>query len=546
MGTPTSTVWSRVRRVAVTVWLLLCCSALGCDPEGRASFPVPTITTPTATPQHRSTEQDDVIDPIEAEQSQSAELDETEGTAENPFSANHVELSTAARAVDEIASEIYESLSLKPVLVVWLFDATTSSEALRQEVVERLAHDCRVFDESTRSGSLPDHELRWVALAFGQRTEVLLPEPTPDTRAFLSALQSISEDTSGIENTFAAIEKAADAWVPDRNGRERYVFFIIVTDEAGDDPERVDSVAAKLKKLAVQTYVIGPAAPFGYEGSLTPVAEVENWRLVRQGPESREQELVDVTASGRSQAAALMDSGCGPFALTYLTLQTDGHFFVVQNQPSALPVGIDFSPTTDIVRFDPQVVGHYLPEYVSAQEYHRLESDNRARLALNHAAKLPSIALASDLKREFAQKDPAALKRQLDEAQRVVARLEPRLRQFYETLSAGEVDRERLAPRWQANYDLALGRVLAARARLEGYNAMLAKLKSNSTFRQPTSTRWVLDEADTFANDSALNKLARRARDYLERVVSAHSGTPWAWLAKRELQVPMAWNWVEK
>jgi hypothetical protein len=75
---------------------------------------------------------------------------------------------------------------------------------------------------------------------------------------------------------------------------------------------------------------------------------------------------------------------------------------------------------------------------------------------------------------------------------------------------------------------------------------MLAQLKSNGTFRQPDSTRWVLTEADTFAGNSVLNKLARRARGYLEGVVSEHSGTPWAWLAEQELQVPMAWNWVER
>jgi hypothetical protein len=241
-----------------------------------------------------------------------------------------------------------------------------------------------------------------------------------------------------------------------------------------------------------------------------------------------------------------MDSGCGPFALTYLTRETDGHFFIVHRAAEALPAGADFSPATGVVKFAPEVVARYLPEYASAEEYRRLGNDNRARLALSQAARLPSIALATDLKREFAQKDPAALKRQLDEAQRSVARLEPRLRQFYETLAAGEADRERLPPRWQANYDLAMGRVLAARARLEGYNAMLARLKTNATFRRPESTRWVLSEADTFASDSVLNKLARRARDYLERVVSTQSGTPWAWLAERELQVPMDWNWVEE
>lgn len=533
------------------VWLTLCCAMLGCDTVEVAAVRVAPAKakplTAATTPAQTAAEPDDeVLDPIEAEQEQGDDRQESEGMSGNPFLANATGLSSAKRAVDEIASEIYESISLKPVLVVWLFDATSSAQTMRQEVVARLEQDCRVFGEAMKSGHVPAHELHWSAIAFGQKPEMLLPEPTTDSGALIEAVKSILEDNSGMENTFSAIDKAADEFVPHGVGRERYVFFIIVSDEMGDDADRVDAVASRLKKLAVQCYAIGPAAPFGYEGSLTPVAEVENWRQKRQGPESRELELVDVTASGRSQAAALMDSGCGPFALTYLTLQTGGRFFIVHQQPDALRAGIGFSPARDIVQFDPHVVARYLPEYVSAQEYQRLQTENRARQALNQAAKLPNIALATDLKREFAQTDPAALKRQLDEAQRAVARLEPRLRQFYDTLAPGENDRERLPPRWQATYDLAMGRVLAARARLEGYNSMLARLKSNNTFRQATSTRWVLTESETFASDSVLNKLTRRAHDYLERVVSVHSGTPWAWLAEQELQVPMAWNWEEK
>ncbi|HEV3344636.1 MAG TPA: vWA domain-containing protein [Pirellulales bacterium] len=539
---------ARAERLGLMAWLVLGCALTGCDSAQPSAIKAAAATTRAVTrpaaPRNDSDADDEVIDPIDTQRREGSNADENDEPNENPLVAGEGRLSPAARAVDEIASEIYESLSHKSVRVVWLFDATTSAEPLRKEVVERLARNGPILDRCAKSGT--DHELRWSAVAFGQQAELLLANPTLGAGALMKAVESIADDTSGVENTFAAIEKAADEWVGDGGAHDRYVFFIVVTDEVGDDADRVDEVARRLKKRSVQTYVIGPAAPFGYEGSLTPVAEVENWRLVRQGPESREVELVDVTASGRSQAAALMDSGRGPFALTYLTLETDGEFFVVHRAPEALPAGADFSPAAGVVRFDPEVIGRYLPEYVSAEEYRRLQNDNPARLALAQAAKLPNIALATDLKREFAQKDPAALKRQLDEAQRAVARLEPRLRQFYETLAAGEADRGRLPPRWRANYDLAMGRVLAARARLEGYNAMLARLKSNGTFRQPDSTRWVLTEADTFAGDSVLNKVARRAREYLERVVSEHSGTPWAWLAERELQVPMAWNWVER
>ena len=489
---------------------------------------------------------DEVIDPVKNEEDTEPATIAAEETVVNPFTNDDDNrTSVVARAVDEIVANVYESLSLKPVLVVWLFDATTSAESVRREAAVRLARNCDIL-AGLPADQRPENEVHWAALAFGQKIELLVLEPTGDIRDLVTAMDSIAEDNSGVENTFAAIDKAADEWVPEDGTRDRYVFFVVVTDEAGDDAERVDAVAARLKKRLVQTYVIGPAAPFGYEGSLTPVAEIENWRAVRQGPESRELELVDVTAGGRSQAAALMDSGCGPFALSYITLSTDGQFFIFHHHPATTPLGVVFSPATENVRFDTHVVARYLPEYVSAEEYRRLQNGSRARSAMNQAARLPHIALAADVKREFAANDPAAWKRLLDEAQRSVARIEPRLKQFYDTLAAGEDDRDRLPPRWQANYDLAMGRVMAARARLEGYNAMLARLKTNNTFRQPGGTRWVLVDAEAFASDSALNKLAHRAHEYLQRVVSTHSGTPWAWLAEHELKAPMAWNWVEK
>ena len=40
-------------------------------------------------------------------------------------------------------------------------------------------------------------------------------------------------------------------------------------------------------------------------------------------------------------------------------------------------------------------------------------------------------------------------------------------------------------------------------------------------------------------------KLAERARFYLNRVSSEHAGTPWSLLAKRELKEPLGWRWQE-
>jgi hypothetical protein len=114
-------------------------------------------------------------------------------------------------------------------------------------------------------------------------------------------------------------------------------------------------------------------------------------------------------------------------------------------------------------------------------------------------------------------------------------------------LSQGESDRARLAgPRWQAQYDLALGRVLASKARLDGYNSMIAALKRGKTFQNSDSKEWVLEPADHFETESTIRRMAEKAKTYLERVVQEHPGTPWAEIAQQELKTPLGWAWSER
>ena len=88
--------------------------------------------------------------------------------------------------------------------------------------------------------------------------------------------------------------------------------------------------------------------------------------------------------------------------------------------------------------------------------------------------------------------------------------------------------------------------MLAAKARLDGYNAMLAMLKQGKNFANPDSKRWVLEPADEIAVGSALDKMAKNSRVVLKRVVEEHPGTPWAAIAQRELRFPAGWILTEK
>ena len=116
-------------------------------------------------------------------------------------------------------------------------------------------------------------------------------------------------------------------------------------------------------------------------------------------------------------------------------------------------------------------------------------------MALHNAALLPPTAgLDPNVRTSFQkEKDEATLAKQITVAQRAAAERDQPLQQLYDAMTAGEADRPNLTgARWQAEYDLAMGQVLAAKARLDGYNTMLAVLKQGKSFTNPASKRWVL------------------------------------------------------
>ena len=124
------------------------------------------------------------------------------------------------------------------------------------------------------------------------------------------------------------------------------------------------------------------------------------------------------------------------------------------------------------------------------------------------------------------------------------------LNQLFEILKAGESSRESESSlRWQAGYDLAIGQALSAKIRAETYNMMLAMVKTSMKFEPPKdkdtpkNNTWLLSPADTVTTGSRSEKLANKAKTYLQRVVDKHPDTPWAMIAQRELNIPIGWKW---
>ncbi|MBI3838725.1 MAG: VWA domain-containing protein [Planctomycetia bacterium] len=466
----------------------------------------------------------------------------------------------AVGAIDRITQEILLSLEERKTLVVWLFDQSGSLERQRAEIIKRFD---RIYEElgvieASGNPAFKRHDskpLLSAVVAFGQSISFLSARPTDNVGEIKSSVAGMKTDASGIERTFQAVYEATGRYRQFRTQEpRRNVMFVIFTDEVGDDEADLDRTVAICRRLEIPVFCIGVPAPFGRrEASIKYVDpdpkydQTPQWVPVRQGPESFMPELVKI---GSEEADEPMDSGFGPYSLTRLCVETGGIFFAVH--PNRDERRVVTRNDTAILSaqlshfFDPQIMRNYKPDYVSIKEYQKLLAENKARAKLVEASQMSWITPMERPVLNFPKINDADLANRLTTAQHAAAALEPKINQLYEILKQGEKDRPRLTkPRWQASYDLSMGRVLALKVRTESYNAMLAKAKQGMRFQDRKDDTWRLLPADEITVGSTLEKLAEQARVYLERVVREHPKTPWALLAENELKQPLGWQWKE-
>jgi hypothetical protein len=460
----------------------------------------------------------------------------------------------AGGAVDRLTVEIAASLEQRPTLVCWVFDQSVSLSAQRKEIAARLD---RVFDELGMNRSEANRpDLLNTVFAYGQRMQQVTDKPTAVAADVVSAIQNIPVDESGVEMTFSAIRLAAEQARPMRIGPpRRNVMIVAFTDEVGNDQQLADQTAQYCRAQGMPVYVVGVPAPFGMAQVKMKFVEFdpkydsgEQWAVVDQGPETLYPEFVRVHPR---EADEPIDSGFGPFSLSKLCYETGGIYFAVHPNRNATGrvSSADVAPMASRLRqfFDPAALKDYRPDYVAAGKSEQMVVANKAKKSLVEAAKASQIAPMESPTMTFPRVDDGALALLLGEAQKVAARIQPKIDALYGILSAGAADRDKIQEkRWQAGYDLAMGRVLAVKISTDAYNIMLAQAKTGMKFKNPNNDTWVLEPSDDVsATGSQTDKLAKQARMHLERVVKDHPGTPWAFLAAEELRTPLGYAWSE-
>ena len=460
----------------------------------------------------------------------------------------------ASGAVDRLTVEIAASLEQRPTLVCWVFDQSVSLAAQRKEIAARLG---RVFDElgmNKARANRPD--LLNLVFAYGKGMQQVIEKPTSDADAVVAAIENIAVDDSGVEMTFAAIRAAAERAKLLRIGPpRRHVMIVAFTDEVGNDPQLADQTAQVCRTQGIPVYVVGVPAPFGLPQVKMKFVEFdpqydggEQWAVVDQGPETLYPEFVRIHPR---EAEEPIDSGFGPFYLSKLCAETGGIYFAVHPNRGARGRVSDaeVAPMASRLRrfFAPDALKAYRPDYVAAVKIDQMIVANKAKKALVDASRSSQISPMDAPTMVFLRVDDGALALLLAEAQKGAAKIQPKIDALYGTLAAGAADRDAIKEkRWQAGYDLAMGRVLAVKIRTDAYNIMLAQAKTGMKFKNPKNDTWVLQPSDDVsATGSQTDKLAKQCRTYLERVVKDHPGTPWAFLATEELKTPLGYAWTE-
>ncbi|MBT4844556.1 MAG: hypothetical protein HON92_03905 [Planctomycetaceae bacterium] len=463
--------------------------------------------------------------------------------------------------VNQLLERFKQSKDDAPTLVVWIVDRTKSAANMVDAVKMQTQYfyDGLVIEEEQQTETNSEEalteqtQLLTSVYSFGESTERHLAA-SGDFKAVTAAFTQISIDSSGVENSFAAVRQATDDVLDFRRKQGYEVFLVVVTDEAGDDQDQAELLRSDLAKYVIPVYVVGVHAPFGKRAILPEHVEAgvdgaAGRMFINQGPETRDTEQLLMEYPTASMVTETVDSGFGPFAWEYICRISGGSFLALRapgytssmlNRPGSRPVAL-------IGSYKRSSLQKYAPDYISQAEYEAKIQENKALAALIQVSKLETIPVLNNPKRDFVKRDEAGFSRDLSQSQLTAAQLEPALLQAYEILRLGESDRSKLTNlRWQAGYDLAMGRLLAARSRVEGYNAMLALMKRGKTFENETSTTWVLVPSMDTEVGSVIKKIGERAVQYLERVKTEHSGTPWARMAEMELQVPVHWQWQEQ
>jgi len=479
----------------------------------------------------------------------------------DPQAGGLVQQASVTGALNGVLGHIRGESQQDMLQVVWLLDASISLHTDRQEIATQLVP---FYKEMISRPDKREKPFRSVVVGYGDRP-IIIQRSTDNAARVVQAIAGMSADPSGLEHVFTAIQFAMKSF-----GEWKGTTVIVLwTDESGDDLAKLEETIRLCREHRTIVHVVGPQAVLGMEQGLqsyvVPQTNQAFLLPVKRGPDAALPERLrlpywfDSTSPPWSQNGAYISSqgavsyggplregvlsGTGPYALTRLALETGGTFTLLQRQGDAQPLAWERQRM-------------YLPDYHEVRE---IVSDVRRhpiRQAIVEAAALTwqadlqppvrmfygqamdrypfaarVIYLPAEIFQTRLKADCVGFMRRCEQDQAVVeaalAVLDPfRLETAYESEES---------PRWQAWYDLNLGRLLAMSVRLAEYRETLRLVREGVGLSRETNSLTLI-ESSQLKTGRVAEERATQAKAHLQTVLTDHPGTPWARLAQWELE----------
>jgi hypothetical protein len=454
------------------------------------------------------------------------------------------------KALDQVTWEIANHLLEHRTLVVWLLDASGSLKEQRGIITNRLRRiysELGALEQAGKVVARTDQALLSGVVMYGEKTTFVTPEPTDKFEVIQDAVKNGPTDPSGVENVFSAVEIVMHRWQKYRTSMGRSILLLIVTDETGDDFARLEPAILTCKRYGAKAYVIGPPAVFGRRQAFVPYVAPEDKKTyqlpVDLGPESYTIEVPQLPFWFSSSQYDFLSAGMGPYGLSRLVRETGGAYFL-----SSMTTTSGLSP---IGNFDPQALKAFEPDYRFATPQEYIDDANRHKLrqAVMRAAELSLKYKVDKTPTLELRVNPQNYLQQLTEAQKSAAETSYMVDNILLAFPGNfepEYQKE-TSPRWRANYNLTLGRLLALKLRAQEYNFACAQLKQLGSGDVASKTNhWIFKPSKKLGAGAVSKKLAADAARLLKRTIDDAPDTPWALLAQRDLSIPLGFDVIQK
>jgi len=454
-------------------------------------------------------------------------------------------------AMSRVTQELTRMMRKEPVIALWMFDASNSLKDDRVEIkqnLDKIYKELNIAQNEAKTRNMKYSSLETMICSFGGEIKELLPGPTSDLAAIQKAIESVADDDSGKELTFAAISKLIDKFGPMAKRSNRKLAVIVVTDESGEDDIQIEETLSKSEKYSAPIYFMGREAIFGYPYAhlrwVNPKDGLEYWIRVDRGPETAFPECLQYDGlHGRWDSAS---SGFGPYGQVRLAKESGGIFFMLASEEKDL-IGRDARGPR---KFDDLAMKEYEPTLTPRREYEieRNKSEFRSTIWKVIVALNPHLDKELNLRREHWSPDSVEFAKERDlnfsRCLRSLVKLNEGIRALEKIEKLRDKESE---PRWRAAYDLAIAQLMSYRVRQFQYLLLLdSHLKSNPKFKDAKSNEWNVYNTQTLLEPTPeqiraskvdmkeLQAQKDKAVALYNAVIKNHPGTPWARRAEQE------------